>query len=184
VVIPKGTTGEWRFCVDFRRLNAVTRKDSYPLPRIDDLLDRLGQDKAYFTILECRAAFWVIPMARQDQCKTAFITRNGLYEFTSMPFGLTGAPACLQRLVDRLLRGYDFCSIYLDDVLIYSATFEDHLIHLRTVFETFRAANFRGEPEKVQPGAGRAAVLGPRHQQHRDTAQSQQGVGHHAGAGT
>lgn len=96
--------GELRFCVDYRRLNALTVKDVYPLPRIDDVLHRLSGAK-FFTSLDLESEFWQVPMAKEHRKKTAFVTPDGLFEFLCLPFGLCGAPPTFQRLMDRVLDG-------------------------------------------------------------------------------
>ena len=91
-----------RMCVDYRRLNSVTRVEAYPMPRVDELIDRLGRAK-YITTLDLTRGYWQLPVAAKDQYKMAFITPWGLYEFKVMPFGLSGAPASFQKLMDRIL---------------------------------------------------------------------------------
>ena len=134
VLVPKkdGTT---RFCVDYRRLNQVTRKDVYPLPRIDDIIDTLAQAKCFST-LDLSAGYWQVALDTESQSKTAFTTHCGLYEFTRMPFGLCNAPATFQRLMQLVLAGleWDCCFVYLDDILIASKSFDEHLRHLQLVF--------------------------------------------------
>ena len=140
VVLVRKKDGSHRFCVDYRRLNAVTRLDSYPLPRIDDLLNQLVQTR-YFTSLDLASGYRQIRVHKDSVPKTAFITPQGLglYEFRVMPFGLTNALSAFQRLMQELLTGLNppggnaFVSVYIDDILIYSRTMEDHLAHLRAV---------------------------------------------------
>ena len=125
VVLVRKRDGSHRFCVDYRELNAVTKPDSFPLPRIDDLLDQLGSTQ-YFSTLDLAAGYWQIRMHPASREKTAFVTHEGLHEFRVMPFGLTNAPAAFQRLMQQVLMGLNpengnlFVSVYIDDVLIFS----------------------------------------------------------------
>ena len=149
VVLVKKKDNTDRFCVDFRRLNAVTRKDSYPLPRIDDALEALNGTR-YFSTMDLMSGYWQVEMDPESREHTAFTTYGGLYEFLVMPFGLTNAPSTYQRLMECVLRNltYKICLIYLDDILVYFKTFSDHLLHLRQVFERLRAANLKLKPSK------------------------------------
>lgn len=134
-------TQDWRFCVDFRRLNQITVADEWPMPRIQDLV-RSIRDSSHFVGLDLRAGYWQIPMQEESIKYTAFRTRSGLYEFKVMPFGLKTAPATFNRLMDRVV-GDLFWSgvcVYLDDVLVHSKSFEGTLLLLREVFERLRGA--------------------------------------------
>jgi hypothetical protein len=144
--------GSIRFCIDYRALNAVTTRDNYPMPRVDEALDSMSQGVKYLSKIDCKSAFWLIPMAPEDRAKTAFITRDGLYEFISMPFGLRNAPATLQRFVNTLLSDLigKCCFIYLDDCLIFSKTFDDHIRHICDILDRFRAVGFRANPSKCE----------------------------------
>ena len=144
VVLVVKKDGSIRFCVDYRKVNAITRKDCYPLPRIAEVLDMLGKAK-FFSSIDFASGYWQIPMAEADVAKTAFVTRQGLFEFTRMPFGLTNAPSTFQRAMDVMLSGLNWvsCLVYLDDVMIFSDTFENHLKHLEAVFQRMVDSEFQ-----------------------------------------
>ena len=138
-----------RFCVDYRKLNKVTKKDSFPLPLIADTLDSLSGTSVYST-LDMKAGYWQIELDPSAREKSAFVTHNGLYEFLVMPFGLTNSGASFQRLMGHILRGleYRFALIYIDDIIIFSRSVEEHLVHLEEVFRRLRQANVKLNPKK------------------------------------
>ena len=137
VVMVKKKDGSLRFCVDFRQLNAATVKDAHPLPRIDDLLDAL-HGACWFSTLDLKSGYWQVPIMERDKEKTAFRTSSGqLYEFNQVPFDLCNTPATISRFMDRVLPGlhWETCLFYLDDIIVFSSTWEEHLARLRQVFE-------------------------------------------------
>lgn len=128
ILLVKKKDGSWRFCVDFRRLNADTMREAYPMPRIDAMLDKLRGAK-YFSTCDALSGYWQIPLTEEAMAKTAFSTARGHYEFTVVPMGATNAPAHFQRAMDMLLSGlnWEICLVYLDDIMIFSETWEEHL---------------------------------------------------------
>jgi len=147
VLVPKkdGTT---RFCIDFRYLNSVSKFDSYPMPRIEELIERLGNAKYLSTVDLCKG-YWQVPLSSRSKELTAFRTPWGLHHFKTMPFGLHGAPPTFQRLMDQVLHGLsDFTSAYLDDIVIFSETWEEHLKHLQMVLRRIQEAGLTINPDK------------------------------------
>ena len=142
VVLVKKKNGKLWFCVDYRKLNSITKKDTYPLPCIDEMLDNLGKAK-WFTSLDLTSGYWQVQVKEEDKEKTAFITKYSLYEFNVMPFGLCNAPSTFQRLMDIVLSSvlWKYAMVYIDDVNIYSESFEQHLEHLNEVFKLIKKAN-------------------------------------------
>lgn len=161
VILVKKKDGTWRFCVDYRRLNAVTRKDVYPLPRIDDAIDCLFA-ASYFSSVDLRSGYWQIPMHPDDREKTAFVTPDGLFEFNVMPFGLCNAPATFERFMDTILRGlkWEVCMCYLDDVVIFGRTFREHNERLDLVLNCLRKAGLVLNSKKCHFGERQTLVLG------------------------
>ena len=136
VLLVKKKDGSMRMCIDYHGLNDITIKNNFPLPRIDDLHDRLGNAR-YFTKLDLYSGYHQIPIRPGDEHKTAFMSRYGTYEFMVMPFGLTNAPATFQTAMTTLFTEWldDFVIVYLDDILIYSQSQPDYIQHVRQVMQ-------------------------------------------------
>lgn len=153
IVIPKKKDNsgvqKYRIVVDYRKLNEITIDDKYPLPNIDSILDKLGKAQ-YFSSLDLAKGYHQILIAEKDIEKTAFITPAGLYEFVRMPFGLKNAPATFQRLINEILREYinKICVVYLDDILIFSTTLEEHLNSLEKIFKKLTEHNLKIQADK------------------------------------
>ena len=156
--VPK-KDGTLRLCVDYCQLNSKTTCDTYPMPRADDLIDRVG-NASYITTLDLTKGYYQVPMEDESKEKTAFATPIGLYQFQMMPFGLKGAPATFQRLMDHVLRGLDFCDAFFDDIEIRSADWNSHLRHLCEVFARLQQANLTSKPKKCRFAMPYCSFLG------------------------
>ncbi|GBG78012.1 hypothetical protein CBR_g25946 [Chara braunii] len=159
--VPKKKEGTLRMCIDYRGLNAITVKNGEPLPRIDDLLDRV-QGCRYFSKIDLKSGYHRIAIRPEDQHKTAFQTRYGLYEFVVMPFGLCNAPGTFHHAMNRIFHDYldKFVIVYLDDILIFSKTVKEHVAHLDKVLSVLRQHKFKINGEKCEFGCTRVLYLG------------------------
>lgn len=155
---PKGT---YRLCVDYRQLNQVTVTDTYPMPRLDDLLHSAKSTK-YMSTIDLQSGFWQVPVATEDKDKTCFVTPFGTFRFNRMPFGLKNAPMTFARLMDRFRAGLGDRAVfaYLDDILVLSDTFEQHIEDISAVFERLRQFNLRARREKCVFGRNSVKYLG------------------------
>uniref|UniRef100_A0A5S6Q9K0 RNA-directed DNA polymerase n=1 Tax=Trichuris muris TaxID=70415 RepID=A0A5S6Q9K0_TRIMR len=149
IVLVRKKDGTFRFCVDYRKLNDVTRKDAHPLPRIDDTLESLGGAR-WFSTLDLASGFWQVSVHPKDRPKTAFCTPTGLYQFKVMPFGLCNAPSTFQRLMEAILTGLQWatCLVYLDDIIVYSRSKAEHMQSLCELFSRLRKAGLKLKMEK------------------------------------
>ena len=144
ILLVKKKDSDYRFCVDYRKLNDSTVKDRYPLPRIDETIDALHGAK-YFSTLDLASGYWQIELDEESKQKTAFTTEFGHFEFNRMPFGLQGAPSSFQRLMNHIFREElnVFALVYLDDIIVFSRTLEEHFRNLETVFRRLREAGLK-----------------------------------------
>jgi len=147
VVLVKKKDGTLRFCIDYRRLNSVTKQENYPLPLIDNCLNALSGSSWYST-LDLHSKYYNIPIAEDDSDKSAFVTRSGCYRFTVMPFGLTCVPSVFQRLMDFVLCGLSYitCFVYLDDVIVFGRSFDEQLYCVDEVFARLQSAKQKMKP--------------------------------------
>ncbi|CAF4645831.1 unnamed protein product, partial [Rotaria sp. Silwood2] len=149
VIIHKKKDGGIRFLVDYRKLNSVTKKDCFPQPTTEELLHRLGGHR-FYTKLDLKSGYFQLPIHETDKEKTAFITQDGLWEFNVLPQGIMNGPPTFQRTMHNLL-GYgrwNYVMVYLDDILIFSHTFHEHLHHLNEILSILAKANFQVNPDK------------------------------------
>ncbi|CAM4640475.1 unnamed protein product [Lepidochelys kempii] len=159
VLVPK-PDGEIRFCVDYHKLNAVTRPDNYPMPHTDELLEKLGWAQ-FISTVELTKGYWQVPLHESSKERSAFTTHVRLYKFNVLPFGLRNTPAIFQRLVDGLLAGLgEYAVAYLDDVAIFLDSWAEHVEHLQKVFERIREAGLTVKAKKCQIGLNRVTYHG------------------------
>eukprot|EP00117_Sycon_ciliatum_P007004 scpid29770/ scgid10288/ Retrovirus-related Pol polyprotein from transposon 17.6; Protease; Reverse transcriptase; Endonuclease len=149
IVIVRKPDKSIRLCVDYRRLNSITTKDAFPLPRVDDALDAVHGAR-YFSTIDLSSGYWQVELDNASKVKSAFVTPSGLYHWNRMPFGLCNAPATFQRLMNKVLGDLvpSVCLVYLDDIIVFSTSFEQHLQHLNLVFARLRQANLKVKPAK------------------------------------
>ena len=133
ILVPK-SNGTYRMCTDYRKVNSVTKTDSFPIPRIDDCVDKVGNSK-YVTKFDLLKGFWQVPLTDRAKEVSAFATPNGLYQYKVMPFGMKNSPATFQRLVNNVICRLDGCDAYIDDVIIYSDSWSNHLQRIRKFFD-------------------------------------------------
>lgn len=159
ILVPKSDKTP-RFCTDLRKVNSVTKPDSFPLPRVDDCVDLVGSAK-FVSKFDLLKGYWQVPLSPHAQEISAFITPSGLYSYTVMPFGLRNAPATFQRLMNRVVSGLEGCTVYLDDVVVCSETWHSHPIQrIRALFDRLAAAHLTVNLAKCE-FARASHVFGP-----------------------
>ena len=161
VVLAKKSDGTLRFCIDYRQLNQLTIKDSWPLPHIDACFDTIG-GAAFLSTADLRFGFWQTAMDPKDADKTAFVTRKGLYRFKVLSFGLANAPSMFQRIMDLVLAGltWECCLVFVDDIIVFSSTFAEHVERLGRVFDRLSLAGLKLKPSKCKLFQRRVSFLG------------------------
>ena len=161
ILLTKKADGSTRFCIDFRKVNAVTKKDSYPISNITESLETL-KDAKWFSIMDLQSGFWQVPIKESHKEITAFTTGRKLYEFQVLPFGLSNSPATFSRLMEKVLENlqWEICLIYIDDILVFAKTYPELLERTQLIFDRLRAANLKLKPSKCQFGIKEVKYLG------------------------
>ena len=149
IVIAPKKDGTMRFCINYRRLNTVTRKDKYPMPRIEDMIETVAR-KNYLSSFDMTTGYWQVSIMEEHKEQTTFLTQNGHWKWEHMPFRLTNVPATFQRLVELYLQSilWKFALAYLNDIIIFSWTFEKHIKHLQQLFDLLRKHHLVLKPAK------------------------------------
>ncbi|CAF1550382.1 unnamed protein product, partial [Adineta steineri] len=151
----------WRLVNDYKKLNSITIKDNYPLPNMEITLQSLGAGYSFFSKLDLKSGFWQFPINPSDRAKTAFITPFGLFEWLVLPQGLRNSPPTFQRTMSNVLSSCTDCSlIYLDDIVVFSHTYDEHLLHLNKVLNALKLHNLTLNPEKCELAKEKIEYLG------------------------
>ena len=158
ILVPKPDK-TFRFCTDYRKTNLVTKTDSYPLPRIDDCIDQVGT-ASYVSKFDLLKGYWQVPLTDRAKEVSAFVTPSGLYQYKVMPFGMKNAPATFQRLINHIIKGLDGCAAYIDDVVISSKTWGDHVRQIKAFFERLSEAKLAVNLKKSEFGKAQVVFLG------------------------
>jgi len=159
IVAVRKPDGSARLCVDFKRVNALTTDQPFYMPRVEEVLEGIGQ-ASFVSKLDLTKGYYQVQMAPGDIKKTAFICHRGKFEFLRMPFGLKNAPACFQAIMQRLFDGNPACTPYMDDLVVYSNSWEEHLTHVEGVLETLKRAGLTANPRKCVWGGKSVEFLG------------------------
>ena len=158
ILVPKHDGG-FRFCTDFRKVNDKTKSDSFPIPRIADCIDQIGNAK-FVSTFDMLKGYWQVPLTQRDREISAFVTPSGLYQYKVMPFGMKNAPATFQRMVNKLVRDIDGCEGYIDDVVIFSDNWSDHIRLIERFFQIMREAKLTINLMKSEFGKATVKYLG------------------------
>ena len=158
ILVPK-PDGSFRLCTDFHKLNAVTKSDLFPIPRIDDCIDKIGHAK-FVSKLDLLKGFWKVPLTERAKKLSAFVTPKGLYQYKVMPFGMKNAPVTFQKLINQLTRDLEGCEGYIDDIVIYSNTWQQHLECIHSLFDRLTQANLAVNLTKSEFGHAHITFLG------------------------
>ena len=158
ILVPKHDGG-FRFCTDFRKVNDKTKSDSFPIPRIADCIDQIGNAK-FVSTFDMLKGYWQVPLTQRAREISAFVTPSGLYQYKVMPFGMKNAPATFQRMVNKLVRDIDGCEGYIDDVVIYSDNWSDHIHQIKRFFQIMREAKLTINLMKSEFGKATVKYLG------------------------
>ena len=134
VLVPKPGRDSFRFCTDYRKVNMVTKADAYPIPRIDDCIDNEGNAN-FITKFNLLKEYWQVELTEREKAISAFVTMNGLYQYRVLPFGMKNSRSSFQRLMNKVLKGVKGCSVYIDDILLYTEEWEEHVKLLEEVFK-------------------------------------------------
>jgi len=161
VVMVRKQDGSMRFCVDYRKVNELIKKDKFPLPKIDTCLDTLNGCR-YYSSCDLRWRYWQTEIDERDCDKTAFVTRKGQWRFKVLSFGLCNAPSQFARIMELVMSGltYDICLVYLDDILVFSKTFEEHCDRLSTIFDRLERYTLKLKPTKCHLFQRKVKFLG------------------------
>ena len=158
ILAPKHDGG-FRFCTDFRKVNGKTKSDSFPIPRIADCIDQIGNAK-FVSTFDMLKGYWQVPLTQRAREISAFVTPSGLYQYKVMPFGMKNAPATFQRMVNKLVRDIDGCEGYIDDVVIFSDNWSDHIRQIERFFQIMREAKLTINLMKSEFGKATVKYLG------------------------
>ena len=151
ILVPKADGKSYRMCTDYRKVNILTKSDNFPIPRIDDCIDKIGQAK-FVTKCDLLKGFWQVPLTERAKEVSAFVTADGLFQYKVMPFGMKNSPATFQRLINIVVCDIEGCEAYIDDIIIYSETWEEHLRIIRDLFRSLTVRKLTVNLEKSEFG--------------------------------